>query len=130
MGEEAVRKGLDSSFERTAGAARAKAVLWRLNEEELRSNSDASVQQQADTLTLEHVLPQKPKEGWRESWPDNADLDAWCHRLGNLVLLNPRMNAAASNKIFVEKKPLLAKSPYPLTRELADKVGWSVVEVQ
>ena len=121
---------LDSPFEHAPGASRAKAVLWRLNEQELLTNSDASVQQQAATLTLEHVLPQKPQEGWRESWPDKADSDAWCHRLGNLVLLNHRTNAAASNKMFVEKKPLLAKSPYPLTRELADKAGWSIVEVQ
>ena len=36
---------------------------------------DARVQQlttQADTLTLQHVLPQKPKEGWKELCPSST----------------------------------------------------------
>lgn len=65
-------------------------------------------------LTIEHVLPQK----WRDHWPlpDRVnDLDAVMHRervlhsLGNLTLVNDRLNPALSNGSWATKRQLLAQ---------------------
>ena len=54
-------------------------------------------------LTIEHVMPQ----GWREHWPLPAeghpellaaDRDRAIHTLGNLTLVNNRLNPALSNR--------------------------------
>jgi len=65
-------------------------------------------------LQLEHMMPQT----WRETWPVSAndgqsieDLearrDAHLHRLGNLTLVSPSMNASLSNRPWSEKRQAL-----------------------
>lgn len=56
-------------------------------------------------LTLEHVLPQKMAEGsgWAAAFPPEQHAH-WVHRLGNLVLLASRKNAAAGMLPFQDKK--------------------------
>ena len=58
------------------------------------------------TVTVEHVLPQKPAAGsrWLRDFPDADERDALTHTLGNLVLLPRSKNAKASNAEFEEKK--------------------------
>ena len=57
-------------------------------------------------LSVEHVLPQTPKEGsvWLDWFPDPEQREMWTHRLANLVLLSRRKNAQAQNFDFERKK--------------------------
>lgn len=91
---------------------RLRLVLEGL-EDDLRSNLAEESHVQQGTLTIEHVLPQK----WHDHWPlaDGSDLDATMHRervlhsLGNLTLVNGRLNPALSNREWSTKRDLLAQ---------------------
>ncbi|MCQ4084346.1 DUF262 domain-containing HNH endonuclease family protein [Streptomyces sp. RB6PN25] len=79
-----------------------KYVLLRLDE--VLANSSGAVYAYP-LITVEHVLPQKPKTGSR--WLDDFGEDErerWTHRLGNLVLLNRAKNSEAQNYDFATKK--------------------------
>lgn len=56
-------------------------------------------------ITVEHVLPQNPKDSskWKQDFTDEERLH-WTHRLGNLVLLNRAKNSEAQNYDFAKKK--------------------------
>ncbi len=58
-------------------------------------------------LTIEHVMPQ----GWREHWQlaglghpevESAKRDSVVHRLGNLTLVNNRLNPSLSNRPWTD----------------------------
>lgn len=84
------------------------------------------------SLTVEHVLPQKPAA--TSDWGQLFTLDEqehWVHRLGNLVLLHGRLNSAGSNKSFAEKKRTYwpdrmqyQQTNIPLTDEVAQLARW------
>ncbi|MCK6574078.1 DUF262 domain-containing HNH endonuclease family protein [Myxococcota bacterium] len=59
----------------------------------------------AQLMSVEHILPQNPPPGseWMQWFPDPVERREWTHRLGNLVLLSRRRNAAAGNRPFAEK---------------------------
>lgn len=56
-------------------------------------------------ITVEHVLPQTPKQDsdWLENFTDD-EREYWTHRLGNLLLLNRNKNSQAQNYDFDKKK--------------------------
>lgn len=62
-------------------------------------------------ISVEHVLPQNPKEGsrWRAAFGE-ADREVWTHRLANLVLLSRIKNTELSNREFDEKRKKYFKS--------------------
>lgn len=79
-----------------------------------------------DDLTIEHILPRD----WQKHWPidgEGADLIVaeqrrarYCHRIGNLTLLNGSLNSKQSNKPWPKKRPELAQ--FSLLRLNADLV--------
>ena len=78
-------------------------------EEDLRTNMTESLSVPRN-LTIEHIMPQ----GWRMSWPlpayttdrDSAtrDRDNLIHTMGNLTLVNRRLNSKLSNVPWEQKK--------------------------
>ncbi len=79
-----------------------KFILLRLNEV---LEKHAGVTYEHSIITVEHVLPQNPKDDseWRKSF-DELQRHTWTHRLANLVLLNTWTNSAAQNYDFGVKK--------------------------
>ncbi|MGT2463368.1 DUF262 domain-containing protein [Sinomonas atrocyanea] len=79
-----------------------KYVLLRLDSI-IASNPGASYAHKI--ITVEHVLPQKPKHAsqWLRDFTDDQRAH-WTHRLGNLVLLNRTKNSEAQNYDFDVKK--------------------------
>ncbi|MCA3217965.1 MAG: DUF262 domain-containing protein [Burkholderiales bacterium] len=76
------------------------------------------------SFTIEHVLPQNPQAGW-EAFSD-ADAEAMTYRLGNLTLAPAGTNRDLAASAYVVKQPLLAQSPYAITRKLAtDHAEWA-----
>ena len=124
----AARRALEETpFGATAaGKNTVKAILSRLNEHELRLHSQCDVQQQDETLQIEHVLPVAHRgTAWMEAWGGPAgDPEASVHRLGNLVLLNQIKNAKLGNAPFARKREVLVDSPYPLTKAVGRAAAW------
>lgn len=51
-------------------------------------------------------------------------------RLGNLALLNKRMNSKAANADFNTKKPYFSGSKITLTNEVAARAQWTALEIE
>jgi hypothetical protein len=86
------------------------------------------------TVTVEHVLPQKPAEGsdWLTLFGEKERWD-WTNRLGNLVLLSGRKNSRAQNYDFNKKKDVYFKersTPFRITQQLQDVQIWNPANLQ
>lgn len=89
-------------------------------------------------LTIEHVMPQ----GWRENWPltdgqSEADRDRVVQTIGNLTLLNSKLNPFQSNRPWVDggtpesgkRVNLEAHSVLFLNRSLSQYVAWGEEQI-
>ncbi len=89
----------------------------------------------ANTVTIEHVLPQNPEEGseWLAWWTD-PEREAWTHRLGNLALLSRRKNTQASNRSFKVKLETYFKyqgsTPFAITGSIDSNIDWTPEAVE
>jgi hypothetical protein len=103
----------------TGGNARKSALSW----DDL---SDA---------TIEHILPQTPKEGsvWEQEWPDD-DIAMYLHDIGNLVLTHNNSNYL--NFDFIRKKgkpgisPSYCDSDIRQERKIASFDNWRPTELK
>jgi hypothetical protein len=61
-----------------------------------------------ENLTLEHVLPQKPKARsvWLRKFPEPTRRKHLCELMGNYALLTQKMNPQGSNSEFLKKKQI------------------------
>ena len=82
-------------------------------------------------ISIEHVLPQRPREGstWLRWFADDEERALWTHRLANLVLLSRRKNGSASNFDFEAKKTKYfaggGVSPFALTTQVVNEREWT-----
>jgi hypothetical protein len=102
----------------------AKYVLLRLDR--VIATSEASYD--VDVISLEHVLPQKPRPNsqWLENFTKSGQI-FWVHRLANMVLLSHRKNSKAQNFDFKEKKEIYFKesaAPFALTHQVTTYDIW------
>lgn len=95
--------------------------------------ADKGVEYTSNIISVEHVLPQNPKEGsnWleSESFPNEDCRQYWTHKLANLVLLSKRKNSEASNFEFEQKKEKYFKTDkrtmFALTQEAIVENEWT-----
>ncbi len=82
-----------------------------------------------EKLTIEHLMPRK----WRKHWPMSdldgekaeARRDRVLHTMGNLTLINKRLNPAISNGPWDKKrKEILKYSALNLNRQLDENPTW------
>lgn len=73
----------------------------------------------SDPASIEHILPENPVIAWEALIPAERQPQV-VYRLGNLTLLEKRLNRDAGNRLFDEKKPLYAQSEYRLTKALEE----------
>jgi hypothetical protein len=73
------------------------------------------------SVEVEHILPQTPGAGMRESFDESEEYDEYVEKLGNLTLLEKTINGSVSNGLFSTKRPGYAQSQYLLTKSLAEK---------
>jgi hypothetical protein len=91
-------------------AAKSEPEPWHI------PNDDKSA------INLEHVLPEKPEGNWPQFTDEQVKL--YYKRIGNLCLMRAGDNSAAKSAPFAIKKPIFAKSPYILTKQIADATEW------
>jgi hypothetical protein len=82
------------------------------------------VNEDADSVNLEHILPKNAKE---VDWPKfTADEQrAFVHRLGNLCLLQKGPNGRIGNRSWTVKQPILASSALELTEKASAAPDWT-----
>ncbi len=90
-------------------------VLKRLSE---RTTMD-SIDLTTNRYNIEHILPQKPSNGW-DTFSD-VEHSQYAYRLANMVILEKTLNKGIGNKSYLEKKAVLERSNVGFTKALADK---------
>lgn len=70
-----------------------------------------------DPATIEHILPENPSAEWDEVIRPESQ-PQYIYRIGNLALLETRLNRDAANRSFDDKRPLYAQSNYKMTAAL------------
>jgi uncharacterized protein DUF262/uncharacterized protein DUF1524 len=120
----------DTSFEDSFASATvskgpiAKFYLRTLEQQNVTSGTEELVvSPDSDKVNLEHVLPQTHSAAWSSVPADQHS--GLVKRLGNLALLNKRMNSKAANSDFKTKKPFFAASKISLTNALAAFSDWT-----
>ena len=110
-----------------------KYVLLRLDD---LLAKQPGVSYQHKMITVEHVLPQNPKDSsvWKQDFTDDERLQ-WTHRLANLVLLNRAKNSEAQNYDFAKKKASYFTSAngsavFALTTQVLTHDEWTPAVVQ
>lgn len=79
------------------------------------------------SLTLEHVLPYRPNDDWQEAFGEENYNDA-IDRLGNMAILSKSDNMAQES--FIQKKAMLAKSPFVINQKIAEYDGWNIANLE
>lgn len=103
---------------KTTQSRQAKIVRYIFEEFERRlggTGFDTSLPE----YTLEHILPQSPNEGW-ESFPER-DHEAFVYRLGNMVMLEAKLNREVGNAPYEAKREALAQSSLRQAQKLAER---------
>ena len=77
-------------------------------------------------INLEHILPEKPEGNWPKFTDEQVKLNY--KRIGNLCLMRASDNSTAKSADFKTKKPIFAKSPYVLTKQIAKATDWTQAE--
>lgn len=85
-------------------------------------------------LHLEHIAPQTSTDHWRNAlFFGNADsfenYEKTIQAIGNLTLLDERLNMQAKQLPFSEKKPKYNKSVMKISRDLTDCHSWTIEEI-
>ncbi|MDE0271924.1 MAG: HNH endonuclease family protein, partial [Gammaproteobacteria bacterium] len=85
-----------------------------------------------NNVNTEHVLPLNPAQGWGLS---KKEVAPYVNLLGNLTLVDKRINSEAGNEGLAEKLDVLDKSELPLTKALVGEVRavgtvWGQAEIQ
>jgi hypothetical protein len=124
----------DSQFEEafaTARVSRASFARYYLRAIDKTMRNDPQPEyvanEEADEITLEHILPLVPGKGWSV----DADTAQAAQRLlGNMVLLKAGPNSEIGNSSFNEKKKVFEKSEYRITKEVSDYRSWNMNSIR
>ncbi|MGL2419189.1 DUF262 domain-containing protein [Helicobacter pylori] len=106
-----------------------KALNYLLYEYELYHNPETTLNFDSSLESIEHILPQKPDQGYsakEKSWAKNPHI---AHALGNLLLISKNANSSLSNKPFEEKRKAYLKGSYS-EKEVAKNASFGIVEIQ
>ncbi|WRC52941.1 DUF262 domain-containing HNH endonuclease family protein [Helicobacter pylori] len=106
-----------------------KALNYLLYEYELYHNPETTLNFDGSIESIEHILPQKPDQGYsakEKSWAKNPHI---VHALGNLLLIAKNANSSLSNKPFEEKRKAYLKGSYS-EKEVAKNASFGVAQIK
>ncbi|GAA7547794.1 hypothetical protein MMM127_14460 [Helicobacter pylori] len=106
-----------------------KALNYLLYEYELRHNPETTLNFDSSIESIEHILPQKPDQGYSDkekNWAKNPHI---VHALGNLLLIPKNANSSLSNKPFEEKRKEYLKGSYS-EKEVAKNASFGVEQIK
>ncbi len=105
-----------------------KALNYLLYEYELYHNPETTLNFDG-SIEIEHILPQKPDQGYSAKEKDWAKTPHVVHALGNLLLIPKNANSSLSNKPFEEKRKAYLKGSYS-EKEVAKNASFGITEIQ
>ncbi len=106
-----------------------KALNYLLYEYELYHNPETTLNFDSSIESIEHILPQKPDQGYsakEKNWAKNPNI---VHALGNLLLIAKNANSSLSNKPFDEKRKEYLKGSYS-EKEVAKNASFGVAQIK
>ncbi|MGL2599548.1 DUF262 domain-containing protein [Helicobacter pylori] len=106
-----------------------KALNYLLYEYELHHNPETTLNFDSSLESIEHILPQKPDQGYNakeKNWAKNPNI---VHALGNLLLIAKNANSSLSNKPFEEKRKQYLKGSYS-EKEVAKNASFGVAQIK
>ncbi len=106
-----------------------KALNYLLYEYELHHNPETTLNFDSSLESIEHILPQKPDQGYsakEKNWAKNPNI---VHALGNLLLISKNANSSLSNKPFDEKRKEYLKGSYS-EKEVAKNTSFGVEQIK
>lgn len=106
-----------------------KALNYLLYEYELYHNPETTLKFDSSIESIEHILPQKPDQGYsakEKNWAKNPNI---VHALGNLLLMAKNANSSLSNKPFEEKRKQYLKGSYS-EKEVAKNASFGVEQIK
>ncbi len=84
-----------------------KIVKYLYSKIEKHSFSN-DINSESDSYTIEHILPESADENWGNFNDEQANRSVY--RLGNLALLESKLNKEAETKPYTQKKEIFKKS--------------------
>ncbi len=106
-----------------------KALNYLLYEYELYHNPETTLNFDGSIESIEHILPQKPDQGYSAKEKDWAKNPHVVHALGNLLLIPKNANSSLSNKPFDEKRKEYLKRSYS-EKEVAKNASFGVAQIK
>ncbi len=108
----------------------ARYYLRKL-EESYRLTGELLPSRNLEKVNLEHILPENPTNLMKD-WPDFNEntLKTYYRRIGNLTLLDTKMNAYIGNGKFSSKKQTYKQSEIVITKELFKFNTWRPIEIE
>lgn len=95
-----------------------KIIKYILAKYEKSKEGGISITLSDEQYTIEHILPQNPNEEWGEN---NYNFDSLIYRLGNLCLLERKMNNDISNSPYDRKAKIYKNSNIKTTKEIPEQ---------
>lgn len=106
----------------------ARYILIELNNS---MEKDTAKGAKEDAVSLEHILPKNPSGGWASALRSSDDPDEWVEKIGNLTLLEKKVNRGLGSKDFATKKSKgYTPSELPINAAVATKKKWSWKEIE
>ncbi|MGL2418103.1 DUF262 domain-containing protein [Helicobacter pylori] len=105
-----------------------KVLNYLLYEYELYHNPETTLNFDDSIESIEHILPQKPDQGYsakEKNWAKNPHI---AHALGNLLLIPKNANSSLSNKPFEEKRKAYLGSYSE--KEVAKNASFGVAQIK
>ncbi len=106
-----------------------KALNYLLYEYELYHNPETTLNFDSSLESIEHILPQKPDQGYSAKEKDWAKNPHIVHALGNLLLIPKNANSSLSNKPFEEKRKQYLKGSYS-EKKVAKNASFGVAQIK
>lgn len=99
----------------------SKFILGKIEEH----NSKVSVDFRNPKITIEHIMPQKLDNSWKEQLGENHEEihKKYLHNIGNLILTE--FNSEIGNKSFEEKKQKLNESSLHYRLDIINRTVWN-----
>ncbi len=72
-----------------------------------------------DNVNVEHLLPQTPDKAWGLL---KRDIKDYVNKLGNLTLIDKRINSTVGNKLIKDKIGVLSQSSLPMNKVLIENL--------
>ena len=85
-------------------------------------NTGINIDVNDDNNSIEHILPQSPDDSWGI---DSEKTDRLFTRLGNMCLLEKKINKSADNKDFSFKKIIYMNSAFESCRNICEYEQWN-----